>query len=42
MAEKPIPAGTWHTLSTDLRGRLFSDAMALEVLEDITALAHNE
>jgi hypothetical protein len=42
MATKTISEGVVHTVPTDLRKALISDADALERWEDLTPLARNE
>ncbi len=42
MSKKPISAGVVHSLPSDLRKALASDAKALEAWESITPLARNE
>ncbi len=42
MTNGKISAGVVHNMPADLRKKLISDSVALEVWEDITPLARNE
>ncbi len=42
MAKEQVPAGTVHTLPTDLCDALVADSQFLDAWQDITPLARNE